>query len=81
MRDAESDDARLACARARENQNRTGDGFDGEALLRIERGQIRHGARKINCPRANASEVAKFFISTTDEHGLTRMGSDYNCNQ
>jgi len=40
--------------------------FDGEALLRIERGQIQHGAQKIICQRANASEVVKKILLATD---------------
>ena len=55
VRDAKSDDARLACAGARENQNRAANGFGGEALLRVERVQVDHRARSLICREANAS--------------------------
>ena len=43
MRDARSDDARLARARPGQNQDRAFGGFDGLPLLRIERGKGGHG--------------------------------------
>jgi hypothetical protein len=55
VRDAEGDDARLARARAGEDQHRAANGFDGLALLRVERGQIQHRARSLICAEANAS--------------------------
>ena len=55
VRDAKGDDARLACARAGEDQHWTTNGLGGLALLRVERGQIQHRARSLNCRQGNAS--------------------------
>jgi len=61
VRDAEGDDARLARTCAREDQHRTPEGLGGEALLRVERGQIQHRARSLICMEMNASAQGEFL--------------------
>jgi hypothetical protein len=76
MRDAAGDDACLARARARKDEHRAADCFDGEALLLIERGQIQHRARSLICGDANASVQGKFILShrfAQTEHGFFEM--------
>ena len=63
VRDAEGDDARLARARAGQDQHRAANGFDGLALLRVETGQIQHRARSLICHRGNASAQGENVIN------------------
>ena len=76
VRDAKSDDARLARARAGEDEHRAFDGLGGHALLRVERVQIHHRARSLSCHKTNAS--AQRIISFepqmgTDETQVIRL--------
>ena len=47
MRDAESNDPRLAGSGAGKNQDRAANRLDGQSLLRVERTQIEHRARSL----------------------------------
>ena len=55
MRDAEGDDTGLARAGAGQNQHGAVEGFNSQALLRIERAQVQHGARSLGVEEGKAS--------------------------
>src|SRR5579859_6669629 len=59
--DAEGDDPRFARAGTRQNEQRSPQGLDGLALLRVERGQIQHRARSLVCDEINASAQETFL--------------------
>jgi hypothetical protein len=60
MGDAIGNDAGLAGARARQDQNRPLQRFDGLTLLRIQNTQIQHGARILIFNRRKAI----FFVAS-----------------
>ena len=71
--DAIGDDARLARARAREDEHRAANRFDGLALLRVQTGQIQHGARSLVGRKPDASVQGIFFFQPqmdADERGF-----------
>jgi hypothetical protein len=62
VRDAKSDDAGLARARAGQDEHRAFDGFHGLALLRVERVQDSTSGAEFKLPQNERKRAKNYFI-------------------